>query len=53
MKTYNVKTIQMAFALLLANEPNITRGQEQIFLKYGLVEIEDTIHAHDPYNLLG
>ena len=43
----------MAFALLLANEPNITRGQEQIFLKYGLVEIEDTIHCHDPYNLLG
>jgi hypothetical protein len=53
MKTYNTKTIQMAFALLLANEPNISRAEEKEFLTNGICQVGNTIHAHDPYNLLG
>ena len=52
IETYNTKTVQMALSLLLANEPNATSGQKHIFLKYGVVEIGETIHTHNPYNLI-
>ena len=53
MKTYNTRTVQMAFAQLLANEPNISRTEEKEFLTNGICRVGDTLHCHDPYNLLG